>query len=113
LSETNGGLLPSGGSFGSTDTRSFCVGSSNRIVIPSNIDLGNDIQFNFYPNPVDEVLTLNAPSGSNFQIISQTGTIIRSGRAKATLNVGDIPAGMYFISIINQNQQVIKPLIIQ
>jgi hypothetical protein len=56
---------------------------------------------------------LDAPSESNFQIISQTGKVIRSGAVKATLNVGDIPAGMYFISIIHNGEQVIKPLIIQ
>jgi len=62
-----------------------------------------DIQF--HPNPASDILYLNAlKNHPNFQLIDITGRVILSRKiytGNSTLNIEEIPQGMYYIKVEN------------
>jgi hypothetical protein len=72
-------------------------------------DLMN-IQFNIYPNPTNDILYVETPFDKNFEIIVFTtqGTLLqriqRANASRTSLSLANLPKGMYFIQIKNDNQ---------
>lgn len=65
------------------------------------------VDFTIYPNPVQDVLHMGINIGKDFeaQIITLTGQVVkRSG--ENTINVSDLPKGIYFLQI-KYNQQIL------
>ncbi|NMH28733.1 T9SS type A sorting domain-containing protein [Flavobacterium silvaticum] len=64
--------------------------------------------FKLYPNPVDTILNLSVPSGQNLvsaEIVSVEGrsfgkAILHSG----TIDVSELPSGIYFLKVATENQ---------
>ena len=55
---------------------------------------------NVYPNPVKNVLNINAKGDYNYQLISTDGKIIKDGnQSESTINVQNLPTGMYIMKI--------------
>ncbi|WP_159023903.1 carbohydrate-binding protein [Formosa sp. L2A11] len=75
--------------------------------------IGNTIRF--YPNPVNDVLTIEMPTADYYQytIIDITGKVIKeevlqSGLRKVELNVSDLSKGMYLISLQGTQNNTFK-----
>jgi hypothetical protein len=72
-------------------------------------DLMN-VQFNIYPNPTNDILYIETPFDKNFEIIVFTtqGTLVqripRANASRTSLSLANLPKGMYFIQIKNDNQ---------
>ncbi|WP_378176049.1 endonuclease [Aquimarina sp. SS2-1] len=113
LTDTNGGVLVSGGSFGSQDSNSFCVGTASRNLAEEMVktSVSIDLDFTFYPNPVKEVLILKSKNAinANYTIINHLGQVIKTGKVtKQPILVSELASGMYFISLRNGNQTISK-----
>jgi hypothetical protein len=89
---------------------------------PSGIaDRENDLSFDLYPNPAREEVTISLPRTKGeilvelFDIagkslhVSQAGT----GNALIHLQTGNLPKGVYFIKVRDQQSSGIKKLLIQ
>lgn len=55
---------------------------------------------NVYPNPVKDVLNINAKGDYSYQLISTDGKIVKDGnQSKSAVNVQNLPTGMYIMKI--------------
>lgn len=71
-----------------------------------------DMYFEVYPNPVIDVLTVKGNqavlNGVNMSVFSITGQLVKTSNS-TSINVSDIKAGLYLVSIQNKlNQKITK-----
>ncbi|MHA7060091.1 endonuclease [Aquimarina sp. M1] len=110
---SNGTVLASGGSFGSQESTSFCINSASRnfseeIVKENTPEVMN---FNFYPNPVKEVLNLQLENAknANYKIINHIGQVVKMGEVtKQPIVLNRLSSGIYFISVTDGKTMVSK-----
>ncbi|MBU4539157.1 MAG: M4 family metallopeptidase [Weeksellaceae bacterium] len=62
---------------------------------------GNTVEnVNVYPNPVKDVLNINAKGDYSYQLISTDGKIFKDGnQSESAVNVQNLPTGMYIMKI--------------
>lgn len=64
-----------------------------------------------YPNPTHDVLILESPDAMGYSIINLTGRKVKEGLVKnaseTTIDVSDLPAGMYFIKVGNETRKFV------
>lgn len=74
--------------------------------------LMNDIEITAYPNPVKDILVINASSEDElvFELYTMDGKIIQTRTfSKATqMNVAELSSGLYLYSVKNKDQAIIK-----
>ncbi|MGB0523915.1 MAG: endonuclease, partial [Flammeovirgaceae bacterium] len=113
---SGGSTLASGGSFGSTETRSICVDSGARIAInEANIstpDFRDGVELVIYPNPVSSVLTININSGpSKAYVYSVSGQLIATAqisKENRAVDVSALNSGIYILKLVNENGSFAK-----
>ncbi len=55
---------------------------------------------NVYPNPVKDILNIDAKGDYNYQLISTEGKVVKDGNQSASaINVQNLPTGMYIMKI--------------
>ncbi|WP_299189834.1 endonuclease [uncultured Aquimarina sp.] len=114
LTDANGVVLTSGGSFGSQDTKSFCVTSTSRVgidTIEEKVEKSASFDFGFYPNPVKGLLNLQLEGidNANYKIVNHIGQVMKKGLVtKESIQLHNLSSGMYFIIIDNGEQKVSK-----
>ena len=55
---------------------------------------------NVYPNPVKDILNIDAKGDYNYQLISTDGKVVKDGNQSASaINVQNLPTGMYIMKI--------------
>ncbi len=119
LYDASGALVVSGGGgFGASETSNFCLvnGIAPLIVpdtrlVPENESKTDASFLQVYPVPASEFITIHYKSNENVQIhiIDINGKILQQySQGKyadpiTTLNISDIPTGIYFIQSITDN----------
>ncbi|WP_296619211.1 endonuclease [Marivirga sp.] len=119
LSEGNN-VFASGGSFGSGESTSFCVGSNLRSLantesISSEIEAGG---FNVYPNPaITEIKIFTGKmEATAYQIISLSGKIEQSGGLNAkssTIDVTNLKSGLYILKVRDSENVVVRKIMVK
>ncbi|AZQ42738.1 endonuclease [Nonlabens ponticola] len=106
-------VLASGGSFGSTDTKTFCVPAGGKSVEENVSELSSGLQI--YPVPVTSQLFINSESAiDGYRIINTLGQTVRqSDEVVSDINVSELSAGTYFIELNIEDEKVIKQFIKQ
>lgn len=115
-------VLASGASFGSTDTNNFCVGgATSRGDEPISITNVNDDPIVFdvtmYPNPVkgDEIKLILKDKGvqkATYAIRDLLGKNIKQGVIEnKSINVANLPKGVYLIEISNGQNTTTKKVV--
>ena len=120
LSNTaTGATLASGGSFGSTETKSFCVSStesaSNSLASFDNAVVEGTF-LNVSPNPFTDRLQIktNIEGLSNFTLVNLQGQIVKTGSIQdKTVVLDDLSRGVYFITFANDKKQLVRKVIKQ
>ncbi len=105
----SGTSLASGGSFGSTATHSFCVGTSkgestSRGIITESVFQG----IKLHPNPVINELNVVLAKGTikSMKIYSATGALLETVKINEnTLDVSQLSSGVYILSV-NTGQEI-------
>jgi uncharacterized protein YaiE (UPF0345 family) len=67
-----------------------------------------------YPIPAKDILYINAQTQSQFQIINQIGEVVFQGivsSKNATIDLRSFASGLYFITLTNNNDVVVKRFI--
>ncbi|WP_189358332.1 T9SS type A sorting domain-containing protein [Algibacter mikhailovii] len=76
----------------------------------------NLLEFNVYPNPAKDYITVNSEINNTIKIISSLGlevkTINKASKSQE-ISVADLTSGLYFVSVSSDNGTGIKKLIIQ
>jgi glucose/arabinose dehydrogenase len=93
-------------------------GKISRIVeMPSKIENTSSKEVNIFPNPAeDEIHILFEESDWKYKLKDLKGRILRYGSTKTKeilLDLKGIDQGMYFIKIINEDQIVVKKVIVE
>ncbi|NRD22095.1 DUF5011 domain-containing protein [Winogradskyella litoriviva] len=106
-----GVLLASGGSFTSSETTNFCLGSSS-----SNFGLNASViaenpgqYFKVHPNPVKETLIVDLVGyeAQTFEILNMLGQIVAKGRYTSTIDVSKFENGVYILQLnIGEKKQL-------
>jgi len=72
------------------------------------------IDISLIPNPVVEILKIKGPAVSfNYEIISATGTTVSKGTAnsEATVNMINMPEGVYLVRIYSSQGSIVKQVV--
>ncbi len=113
---TNGVSLVNGGSFGASETKTFCVGGATSRLIFNNTT--NEIGafqpiMNVYPNPATSYIfieLLNIQETSIGTIQDATGRQLWQGgldEGENRINIQNLPAGLYYFRAVQHNGKVI------
>jgi hypothetical protein len=118
LTETvSGTVLASGGSFGTTDTKTFCVGTSSLqsevIQVLNTTRLQQLPNFSFYPNPAGDAITVRTPAGTMYTIANHMGQVIQKGAVHDTIDLTNLVRGTYLLTLANETEAVTKVLVKQ
>ncbi|WP_282122230.1 T9SS type A sorting domain-containing protein [Algibacter mikhailovii] len=76
----------------------------------------NLLEFNVYPNPAKNYITVNSEVNNTIKIISSLGLevkTIKNALKSQEISVTDLASGLYFVSVSSDNGTGIKKLIIQ
>lgn len=72
----------------------------------------NDLSFNVYPNPTSDVLTISTEGSFTASISDISGKVMMSNLTSSQVNVSNLPAGMYFLTVSSDKgtgtQRIIK-----
>ncbi len=64
----------------------------------------SEFEINYYPNPVSEYLYIDtAEKISEYKIYSNLGQILMRGTVTKQLDVSDLPKGIYYLQLLNQD----------
>jgi hypothetical protein len=91
-----------------------CVVSSSVCIFLENEEFNNNQLISIYPNPANELLTIDNNSGSeisSISILNTLGQIIKVRTNNLTIqsvNVSNLESGIYFIKIVTENKIITK-----
>ena len=98
--------LASGGSFGSSETTSFCVGgATTSFAIQSSTSVGNVVNVSMYPNynVADRLTVTSNRNEVSYSITNLNGQVVDRGQlVGGKVYVGDLNAGMYMINLVDE-----------
>ncbi len=119
LEVTGGSVIASGGSFTSSEVTNFCLPTTT-------FNFATNIEHNFndgkstvdlYPNPANTYITVNILNGSRIGTISiynMVGVVVKTQEidgSEKEIDISDLPAGSYIISIEDEKEPIIKQFI--
>ncbi|BDS11020.1 trypsin-like peptidase domain-containing protein [Aureispira anguillae] len=113
-----GATLASGGSFTSSETKSFCVGSA-RTESTSIAEVNNTAASTFLsvgPNPFNDYLEIqtNIEGLSQYTLTNLQGQVVKTGSINnKTVLLNDLNPGVYFITFANDKKQLVRKVIKQ
>lgn len=74
------------------------------------------LEFNMYPNPVNEILIIDLDEEANYSILNLNGQILKKGdlfKGENELNISNLSKGVYFIKFEEDERVLTKKLIKQ
>jgi len=73
----------------------------------------NKLNFDIYPNPATDIITLNVDSNALVAIYSMTGAVVSEGVSTKTIDVSDLDSGIYNVVVTLNGTQTAQKLIIR
>ena len=110
---TNNTIIASGGSFGSSQSTSFCITNgklSVNGVSQTNDSIENSSLITIYPNPAKEYVMIGSSiKEQSFDILNTLGQRVLTGkRAGEKVDIRNLDPGIYFIRLYNKKGYVVK-----
>ena len=85
-------------SYGQVEDYTLNIKPAGTVAELVGVNLENAV--NVYPNPVKDVLNIDAKGEYNYQLISTDGKVVKDGNQSVnTINVQNLPTGMYIMKI--------------
>lgn len=112
LADASGTVLVSGASFTSSLTSNFCVGTqgfANVTSTKNTVDVSLSTHV-IYPNPTNSILNIGIGSSQikSVKIYNLHGASVNVEMENSQVNVSELKAGMYFISIETEKEKIIE-----
>jgi len=112
---SNGTTLASGGSFGSSESTNFCVGTTGLISNVSTItETSKNVDFAMYPNPVKgNILNVISNDGmKDYKVYNVMGQLVLQGQIENDqINVGSLNVGIYVVELNTYKEKITKKFI--
>ncbi|WP_445456029.1 M4 family metallopeptidase [Flavobacterium sp. HNIBRBA15423] len=112
---SNGTTLASGGSFGSSESTNFCVGTTGLISNVSTItETSKNVDFAMYPNPVKgNILNVISNDGmKDYKVYNVMGQLVLQGQIENDqINVGSLNGGIYVVELNTYKEKITKKFI--
>ncbi|MDY8136413.1 reprolysin-like metallopeptidase [Aquimarina sp. 2201CG5-10] len=109
-----GNTLASGGSFGTTESTTFTIGSSVRSSTIDNVVTTEQPQISAFPNPVGKDRTLNvivSKENSQYEVVDMLGrTVLKGEVSEKAINTSSLPSGMYILKLSIGNKGKYKSM---
>jgi len=112
-----GAVLESGGEFSTSITEDFCLGSSSlKVNLNSFGQVDDDFNFEkiengFYPNPVSDIIVIDADDNSIYTIYDTIGNAVQTGIITPRINLQSLPTGVYVLCFLKDENKIFKRLI--
>jgi len=120
LEDSKGTVLASGGSFASSEQTSICLPNTTFGIAATNSNLNNIVTkpaINLYPNPASAFLNVqvtNAKANGSIKIYSAIGTLVKLVEMEDNemkIDISELSAGLYLISIETKKEVITKKFI--
>ena len=112
---SNGTTLASGGSFGSSESTNFCVGTTGLVTEVSTItETSKGVDFVMYPNPVKgNVLHVISNDGmKDYKIYNVMGQLVLQGQIKNDqINISSLNTGIFVVELNTYKEKITKKFI--
>jgi len=114
---SGGSTLASGGSFGSSETTNFCVGSGSRTFARGTTSVGEaPAGFKVFPVPAKNTLTLytGKMESPTYRIVNAAGRVWQEGALTgnhAQINVSNLNSGFYFVRVTDGENTVMHKFV--
>ncbi len=112
---SNGTTLASGGSFGSSESTNFCVGTTGLVTEVSTItETSKGVDFVMYPNPVKgNVLHVISNDGmKDYKIYNVMGQLVLQGQIKNDqINISSLNTGIFVFELNTYKEKITKKFI--
>lgn len=109
--------------YAGVDTAMTCeVVGEETITILENVgieDINNGFSMHVYPNPVENIFVIELPEGSNqvtSNLFNQSGQLVKSTVENSNtivMNRDDLPSGVYYLEVINENMHLVEKVILR
>ncbi|MEQ3691531.1 MAG: M4 family metallopeptidase [Flavobacterium sp.] len=112
---SNGTTFASGGTFGTSQSTNFCVGTSSLISnVSTTTETQTEIPFSIYPNPVKGDI-LNVQIGKDledYKIYNIMGQLVLQGKiSNGQINVSSLNTGVFIIETNTYKEKIAKKFI--
>ena len=81
--------------------------------VPCGIDENNAASISIFPNPAHDIIrieTRSIESVKGVDIFNSTGQMVLS-TDNTEINLSALPKGVYFISVLTENQKIVKRIV--
>ncbi len=99
----SGVVLASGGSFTSSETTNFCLGSGNANFDISSVSIADNPNqfFKLHPNPVNDILHIELAGfeAQTYEIHNMLGQTVAKGRYTSKIDVSKFDKGVYILQL--------------
>lgn len=101
---------------GGVSTNSGANGTISEVCGYTNLDELNDLAFNVYPNPFENIITIKLEKNIQHEIrlVDTKGMIIQSiqnSEQQTTIDVATLNSGMYFLEVLSSGSKSTKKII--
>lgn len=114
---TNNTVLASGGTFGATQSTSFCLtnGKLTSLEDQQVIQDQNKTTVRLFPNPAQTYLSISSQSpATDFTVFNTLGQVVFQGKLiDNNINISELNSGVYFLRLNVENESIIKQFIKQ
>lgn len=108
-------VLASGGSFGATDVKSFCVGgATNAQFSEGSGSISGGSHFDMYPNPVEDRLFVeyNSTKAATYQVLDLNGRLLFAGALEeAAIDFSSVSTGVYMLTISDGTKTITRKVV--
>jgi len=76
----------------------------------------SEIDFSFYPNPANDLVTIQSAEGAQLELINMLGAVVLKksiNAPKFTLDVEQFPRGIYYLKVDNNRKSILKKLVLK
>ncbi len=65
-----------------------------------------------YPNPTTGLVTIANSAPTDISVFNMTGSMVKAERNVVQMDLSDLPDGVYFLKFGNQNEQIMKKIVL-
>lgn len=73
----------------------------------AGVSQNDDLEINTYPNPVNDILTINGVIPQEIRVLDTQGKVVYKAMQTTQINLSELPAGIYHLQLFNNSNELI------